>query len=62
MVNGALSWSTDNDTKAWSSITGKPTTFTPKSHDHTGTSHRHKIIINGTTYYTEYTSMVLSGP
>ena len=62
VVNGALSWSTDNDTKAWSSITGKPTTFTPKSHDHTGTSHRHKIIINGTTYYTEYTSMVLSGP
>lgn len=47
---------------AWSDITDKPTTFTAKSHDHTGTRHRHSITINGTTYYTEYTSMILSGP
>ncbi len=47
---------------SWDSITGKPTTFKAKSHDHTGTKHRHSIVIDGTTYYTEYTSMVLSGP
>lgn len=50
------------DSIDWNNITNKPTTFTPKSHDHTGTNHRHKITINGVVYYTEYQSMVLSGP
>ena len=45
----------------WDDISGKPTSFTPKGHDHYGTSHSHSVTVNGTTYSTTSNGMELYG-
>ena len=49
------------DSLDWSDITGKPSSYWPSNHDHTGTKHRHKITIDGKDYYTGYTTMTFTG-